>query len=35
MNVTKANGVSGTGDFEKESEYFQWDVLLVTSLECL
>lgn len=34
MDVTKTNGVSGTGDFEKESEYFQWDVLLVT-LECL
>lgn len=27
MNVTKANGVGGIGDFEKESEYFQWDVL--------
>ena len=35
MNVTKANGVGGIGDFEKESEYFQWDVLLITSLECL
>lgn len=28
MNVTKANGVGGIGDFEKESEYLQWDVLL-------
>lgn len=35
MNVTKANGVGGIGDFEKESEYFKWDVLLVTSLEYL